>query len=287
MSADDAKPPAEPATKPLREAATVMLLRDTPGGVEVFMLRRTLNAAFVGGAYVFPGGTIDDADRTDDVASHCVGLDDATASDLLGIERGGLAYWVAALRECFEEAGVLLARTSDGTVMSFADAIVAADYNERRHAVHDGTLRLVELCGREGLHLATDDVRYVSHWVTPIGEPRRFDTRFFVARAPHEQEPLHDDNETIDSLWVRPADALDRHHAGELFMIFPTIKNLEFLVPFATCDEALAAASAIGRPPMILPRVVRRGESIAVLVPGDAGYDDPDAVDADLTPGNR
>jgi 8-oxo-dGTP pyrophosphatase MutT (NUDIX family) len=276
-----------PATKPLREAATVMLLRDAPAGLEVFMLRRTLNAAFVGGAYVFPGGTIDEADRRDDVAAHCTGLDDATASDLLGIERGGLAYWVAALRECFEEAGVLLARTADGHAVSFADAATAAAYNDRRHAVHDGTLRLVDLCAREGLRLATDDVRYVSHWVTPVGEPRRFDTRFFVARAPREQEPLHDDNETIDSLWVRPADALERHRRGELFMITPTIKNLEFLVPHATCAAALAAAAALGERPRILPRVVRRGEAIAVLLPGDDGFDDPDLPDADLTPGAR
>lgn len=270
-----------PATKPLREAATVMLLRDAPDGLEVFMLRRTLNAAFVGGAYVFPGGAIDPHDRADDVTEHCIGLADDRASELLGVERGGLAYWVAALRECFEEAGVLLARDANGTVLSFADEATAGRFNGFRHAVHDGELRLVELCAAEGLRLATDDVRYVSHWVTPVGEPRRFDTRFFVARAPAEQVPLHDDNETIDSLWVNPATALERHRAGELFMIFPTIKNLEFLAPFATCAEVLAAADAIGRPPMILPRIVKRGEGIAVLMPGEEGYDD-DVPDVDL-----
>jgi 8-oxo-dGTP pyrophosphatase MutT (NUDIX family) len=271
-----------PATKPLREAATVMLLRDAPGGMEVFMLRRTLNASFVGGAYVFPGGAVDPADRHDDVAAHCIATTDAAASDLLGVAGGGLAYWVAALRECFEEAGVLLARTADGAAVSFADEAVAARFNGHRHAVHDGRLRMVELCAAEGLRLATDDVRYVSHWVTPAGEPRRFDTRFFVARAPADQEPLHDDNETIDSLWVNPAVALERQRNGELFMIFPTIKNLEHLAPFATCAEVLAAADATARPPMILPRVVRRAGGIAVLVPGDDGYDDPDLVDADL-----
>ena len=272
-----------PATKPLREAATVMLLRDAPAGLEVFMMKRTLNASFVGGAYVFPGGAVDAADRHDDVAEHCIGLTDAAASDLLGVERGGLAYWVAALRECFEEAGVLLARTHDGAAVSFADEAVAERFNGYRHAVHDGHLRLVQLCGDEGLRLATDDVGYVSHWVTPVGEPRRFDTRFFVARAPQDQTPLHDDNETIDSLWVNPGDALERQRAGELFMIFPTIKNLEFLTPFATCAQVLAAAAAIGRPPMILPRIVKRGEGIAVLMPGEDGYDDPGLTDADLT----
>ena len=272
-----------PATKPLREAATVMLLRDAPGGLEVFMLRRTLNASFVGGAYVFPGGAVDEADRAEDVTTHCIGLTDAVASDLLGVERGGLAYWVAALRECFEEAGVLLARAHDGAAVSFADEAVAARFNDHRHAVHEGRLRLVELCGDEGLRLATDDVGYVSHWVTPVGEPRRFDTRFFVARAPRDQTPLHDDNETIDSLWVNPAQALERQRSGELFMIFPTIKNLESLVPFATCAQALAAAAAIGTPPRILPRIVARREGIAILMPGDDGYDDAALTDADLT----
>ena len=273
---------AVPATKPLREAATVMLLRDAPGGLQVFMLRRTLDAAFVGGAYVFPGGAVDQADRTEDVTAHCIGLTDADASDLLGVERGGLAYWVAALRECYEEAGVLLARTNDGVAVSFADDAVAARFNDHRHAVHEGRLRLVDLCRDEGLRLATDDVGYVSHWVTPVGEPRRFDTRFFVARAPADQTPLHDDNETIDSLWVNPAQALERQRSGELFMIFPTIRNLEFLVPFTTCAQVLAAAAAIGTPPMILPRIVRRDEGIAILMPGDEGYDDPDLTDADL-----
>ncbi len=271
-----------PATKPLREAATVMLLRDAPDGLEVFMMRRTLNAAFVGGAYVFPGGAVDPHDRQEDVSERCIGLTDAAASDLLGVDRGGLAYWVAALRECFEEAGVLLARDARDHVLSFADETTAARFNGFRHAVHDGELRLVDLCGDEGLRLATDDVRYVSHWVTPVGEPRRFDTRFFVARAPAEQVPLHDDNETIDSLWVNPAAALERHRAGELFMIFPTIKNLEFLAPFTACADVLAAADAIGRPPMILPRIVKRGDGIAVLVPGDDGYDDAALADVDL-----
>lgn len=278
----DTTPP--PAGKPLREAATVMLLRDSDDGLEVFMLRRTLNAAFVGGAYVFPGGAVDPADRADDVTEQCIGLTDAVASDLLGVDRGGLAYWVAALRECFEEAGVLLARDANDHVLSFAERDIADRFNTHRHAVHDGSLRLVELCAREGLRLATDDVRYVSHWVTPVTEPRRFDTRFFVARAPRDQHPLHDDNETIESLWVNPATALERHRNGELFMIFPTIKNLEFLVPFTTCQDALDAAAALGRPPMILPRVVKRGEGIAVLLPGDEGFDDPELPDADLSP---
>ena len=107
-----------------RDAATVMLLRDGTEGVEVFMMRRTLNAAFVGGFYVFPGGAVDAADRHAEVEASCLGLTDADASEQLGIPSGGLAFWVAAVRECFEEAGVLLAAGPDGTLVHFGEAAV-------------------------------------------------------------------------------------------------------------------------------------------------------------------
>jgi hypothetical protein len=140
--------------------------------------------------------------------------------------------------------------------------------------VHAGDLRLVELCALEGLRLATDDIHYVSHWITPIGERRRFDTRFFVARAPQAQEPLHDDHETIASLWVRPVDALAQAERGGLAMIAPTTKNLELLLPYATADEALSALGARGRPPTIRPKLRRDGEGrIEVVLPSDDGFE--------------
>jgi 8-oxo-dGTP pyrophosphatase MutT (NUDIX family) len=254
-----------------------MLVRDGRDGLEVFMLRRTLAAAFAGGMYVFPGGRVDTADHADELEAICDGLDDARASALLGIEHGGLGYWVAAIRECFEEAGVLLARRidHDGPVQ-FDEAEVAARFEVARHAVHAGEQGLAELCAEESLVLITDAIHYVSHWITPVGEVRRFDTRFFVARAPQAQEPLHDDGETIASLWVRPTDALERFRAGELAMIPPTISNLEFLVPHATADAALAAARRVDTPRAILPRL-RIGADGAVI--GVAMPDDPDYAD--------
>jgi 8-oxo-dGTP pyrophosphatase MutT (NUDIX family) len=257
----------------LRDAATVMLVRDRPDGPEVFMLRRTLNAVFVGGHYVFPGGAVDPADRHSDVEPLCDGLSDADASRQLGLDAGGLAYWVAAIRECFEEAGVLLATNAAGEVMRFDDAATEAAYTRHRHAVHDGDLRLVDLCRSEGLRLIAGDIHYVSHWITPVGEPRRFDTRFFVARAPDAQEPLHDDNETIASLWMRPADALDRQASGELQMITPTLKNLEFLAGSTSVEGIMAAAASIEYPPTIVPELqLVDGEPAGVLLPGEAGY---------------
>jgi len=239
--------PFDPAAVPIRPAATVMLIRDASGehanGFEVFMLRRTLQAAFGGGMYVFPGGRLDDVDAGPAMEGVCDGLTDRAASDLLQIESGGLAYWVAAIRECFEEAGVLLGRSAaTGDVIDFHDPTVEARFNVARHAIHDSSVGLVELCEAEGLRLAAGEMHYVANWVTPVGEVRRFDTRFFLARAPLGQEPLHDDNETIASLWVRPADALARERAGELRMMPPTIWCLQFLAEHASVEAALAAA---------------------------------------------
>ena len=264
----------------VRDAATVMLVRDGADGLEVFMLRRTLNAVFVGGFYVFPGGAVDDADRDPGVADHCVGLSDVAASELLDVPSGGLAYWVAAVRECFEEAGVLLAYTADGDIVDFHDAPTAERFEGHRHAVHRGERRLVDVCADENLRLATDGIYYLSHWITPVGEPRRFDTRFFVARAPQRQEPLHDDRETIASLWTRPAGALDAYRAGELQLIMPTIKHLEYLAAFDTTEGAMCDASAVRRPPVIEPRMRLNGADVELFMPGEPGYEEigPDRV---------
>jgi 8-oxo-dGTP pyrophosphatase MutT (NUDIX family) len=269
------RPPFDPTTVPVRDAATVMLVRDAEAGMEVFMLRRTLDAVFAGGLYVFPGGAVDVADGHGEVEGMCIGRSDDSASAVLGIASGGLAFWVAAIRECFEEAGVLLARDHDDVAVRFDDPEVAERFTGYRHGVHDGTCRLVEVCASESLRLATDVIQYVSHWITPIGERRRFDTRFFVARAPDAQEPLHDDRETIASLWVGPQDALDRQERGELAMITPTIKNLEFLASHTMADEALAAAAALPPPVAIQPRLrlTPEGKVESIVLPGEPGYD--------------
>jgi 8-oxo-dGTP pyrophosphatase MutT (NUDIX family) len=253
-----------------------MLVRDHPiNGLEVFMLQRTLQAVFAKGMYVFPGGRVDAVDNGHELEAVCDGLNDAEASALLGVPEGGLAYWVAAIRECFEEAGVLLARSTESNdVVRFDNEAKVDRFNIARHEVHDGTLSLIDLCAQEKLRLVTDNIHYVSHWITPVGEPRRFDTRFFIARAPDAQEPLHDDNETIASLWVAPTEALAMHKRGELAMIPPTTSNLEFLVPHATADDALQASMKIGMPTTILPQIKTNadGKVIGISMPGDADY---------------
>lgn len=265
--------------EPIKPASTVMLVRansDSASPLEVFMVQRTHNASFARGMYVFPGGRVDESDADPRLHALCDGLDDVRASALLRVERGGLAYWVGALRECFEESGILLARhAGSGELVRIDDAATARRFAEARHAVHDGTATLLDVCRAEGLRLALGDVRYVSHWITPRGESRRFDTRFFVAPAPPGQEPLHDDLETIDSLWVSPGEALERATRGELAMFPPTASNLQFLAGHGDVGTVLAAADAVGSPAPILPKfkVDARGHVIGVVLPGEPDYD--------------
>ena len=240
---------ATDATIPAKPAATVMLLRDTDDGVEVFMLRRTTAAAFAGGMYVFPGGKVDPADGEGDVG-----------------------YVVAAIRECYEEAGILLATDASGAMVNDGHPALA-----HRQAVYDGDVDLRALCEAHQLRPAVDDLVWVSHWITPIEEsPRRFDTRFFIAVAPPAQTSKHDDNETIASAWVRPSDALRRQADGELVMMPPTIKNLEFVGAHADAESAMQSARQLGRPTAILPRMRRDagGRIQGVSLPTDDDYAD-------------
>ena len=266
--------PLDLSAVPLRPASTVMLLRDSEHDIEVFMMQRTTTAAFASGMYVFPGGRVDDVDGASELDDLCEGLTDAEASDLLRVPSGGLAYWVAAIRESFEEAGVLLARDEHGDFVRLNDPDSQQRFAAARHAVHDGALSLAEFCRREGLRLAVDTISYVSHWVTPVGEKRRFDTRFFVAVAPPAQDLMHDDKETIASLWVTPTDALGRAERGELAMIPPTVANLQFLAPHHSTSAAVAAAQTIGVPTPIVPklRYGSDGRVVEVLFPDDPDY---------------
>ena len=254
-----------------------MLVRDGDVGLEVFMLQRTHGAAFARSQYVFPGGQVDDDDHGEIFEPICDGLDDATASARMGLGHGGLAWLVAAARECFEEAGVLLARrVGEHDVVRFDEEHVADRFDAARRQVYDGTLPFAQLCQREGLRLMVAGMHLVDHWVTPVGERRRFDTRFFVARAPDAQQPLHDDGETIASLWVRPVDALRMWEQGELQMFPPTVASLRFLEPHVTAEDALASAADVGVPTPVLPKVRLDGDGnvLGILRPEDAGYDE-------------
>lgn len=258
---------------PVRDAATVMLVRDGSDGVEVLMLRRNLNSDFVGGAYVFPGGGVDAGDGATEVEALCVGRTDTDASAMLGLDGGGLAFWVAAIRESFEEAGLLLAVDDAGEMVRFDDPVVNDRFVEHRRAVDDGERALVEVARAEGIRLATDRIHYFSRWITPLGAPRRYDTRFFIAHPPEWQDPVHDDREVIENLWIRPVDALARHERGEFELIFPTVRSLEALGRFNTAEQIVAHAATIGRIEPVLPTIEEGVGGLRIVLPGDGAYD--------------
>ena len=251
-----------------------MTLRDGDEGYEILMLRRNLQSDFVGGAYVFPGGGVDASDAGLDAQALALGLNDVDASKRLALASGGLAYYVACLRELFEEAGLLVACTAQGESVLFNDEATSARMAEHRREVNAGSLGFVAMMRQEGLYLDLRGLEYVAHWVTPIGPPRRFDTRFFVALAPEGQVATHDAGETVADRWVRPKDALDAHARGELDMIFPTIRNLETIAGFNTSHEVLEYARSLTNIPKVEPRFVLRDDEMSILIPGDEGYED-------------
>lgn len=251
-------------------AATVTLVRDSARGIEVLMLQRNLSLAFMPGVYVFPGGSLDAADGSPDMQELCAGLDDAAASGVLGIERGGLAFWIAAIREAFEEAGILLAADAGGALVSMRGP-AAERYRAHRRAIEEGRSDLLTIARNEGLRFAADRLLYFGHWITPVGAPRRYDTRFFMAIAPEGQTAEPDNHETIAHIWLRPADALDMHRREALAMRFPTIKTLERFAQCSSAAELMATLRTLRVVRPVLPRISPNGES---LLPGDPGYEE-------------
>jgi 8-oxo-dGTP pyrophosphatase MutT (NUDIX family) len=251
-------------------AATLMLARDAPRGLEVLMLQRSQALAFMPGVHVFPGGALDAADESPALHALCSGLDDATASRALGLKRGGLAHWIAAIREAFEEAGILLAYNAAGEIVS-VDEATAERYVAQRRALDEGRGDFADFVRGEGLRLAVDRLRYFGHWITPVGSPRRYDTRFFLAVAPAGQEARHDERETIAHVWVRPREALELCARETINMRLPTIRTLERFAACSTATELMAEIESASEVRALLPRFTRDGRS---LLPGDPGYDE-------------
>ena len=215
----------------VRPAATVLLLRDSTDparpGIEVLMTRRSMTASFAPGAYVFPGGGIDAADAQ----AHGIASRRPTQSDL------HLTQAIAAIRESFEELGVLLAHRADGTPVTDTDI-----------AQLDRKAPFAAQCQAQGLTLDGADVFVLAHWITDRDLPRRFDVPFLVARMPEGQQPVADEAEQFEPCWVRPADALERHKAGGFFIIFPTIRTLERLQAYANVQAVLDACALNDEP---------------------------------------
>ena len=269
MPATDTVSPPSPsaAERPARAAATLVVVRDGAAGIEVLLSRRTQSNDQFSGAWVFPGGIVDAGDRA--AHQHCVGLDDAAASAQLGLESGGLDYYVAAVRECFEESGLLLAVDEAGELVEL-DHVRGETLGPWRGPLHRGERTLGAFCSEFGLRLAVDRLVYLSHWLTPFARPKRFDTRFFIAALPPTQTAAFDGTEMVEQLWLPPAEALAR--SAEMKLMTPTQKTLELVSRYATVDELLAWARLPRTVPLTMPRVGQGSQGMRPVLPDEHAW---------------
>lgn len=250
----------DPETVPVRPASTVMLLDDRPD-LHVLMLRRTTRVVFAPAMWVFPGGRVDAEDHAEDFDSMFSGLTDAEASRTLELEHGGLAWWLAACRETLEEAGLLLATA--GTAPH--------DVVRLRELVRADESVFANLLLAERIVLDATAIEEVARFITPVGAPRRFDARFFVAEFPPDQEPHHDDSEIVDWDWVRPVDALSRWAQGSFEMMSPTVRMVACLARYTSAAAVMTAARR--HLPYRRVRVVDPDGEYRVVLPGESGYE--------------
>ncbi len=251
-------------SKAMRTAATLLVVRDSPSGMEVLMLRRPERAGdLYSGACVFPGGVVERYDRN--LYACCAGVDDSAACRRLGVSEHGLEYFVAAIRECFEEAGILFAYQGDGAMADPATLTGETDF--------------AEICRKFDLCLAVDRLAYHSHWLTPPGLPKRFDTRFFLAIAPADQTVRLDEHEAVDHYWLRPDEALARRL--ELKLRPATRRTLETLAAFATADECYQHALKSRRIEVQIPRRGRGSSGERTLLPDEPAYAEIARLDPD------
>jgi 8-oxo-dGTP pyrophosphatase MutT (NUDIX family) len=259
----------DPAEVPVQHAATVMIIDDrAPGpGLEpelhVLMLHRTNRVVFAPDMWVFPGGRVDPDDHLDDFDRLCRGLTDNEASQRLGVERGGLAWWMAAARETLEESGLFLGSATEPSTVADIRQLVLADES-----------RFADVLIDRGLTLDVTPIEEVARFITPEGPPRRFDARFFVARAPADQEPTQDEGEIVNWAWIRPQDALDRWRAGDMAMMSPTVRMVACLARYRDADDVMAVARRAL--PYQRVRVDDPEGEYRVLLPGEPGYEAAD-----------
>ena len=255
-------------------AATLVLLRDRPsGGVETLLIQRHAASRFGAGDFVFPGGKVETDDVPANAGTLCPGLTPREAARRLGdvaSHEAALGFWVGAIRETFEEVGVLLAYDSEGRLLSLSGESGPRFEAHRQACQRDGGAFWTML-REERLALAADRLVYFAHWITPEESKIRFDARFFAAEFPSGQHPSVDNREIVTCRWITPEDALEGGRRGEIPFRFPTIKNLGLLTGAPRVAELLARLD--GRAvPAIRPRLITEGGRQRVLLPGDPGY---------------
>ena len=252
-----------------RLASAVMLLRDSASGedIEVFMVRRVIQSDFMPDVYVFPGGSVQSDDRAAELAEGVCAPVAPSLADPEGRAVLGSGVRAAAIRELFEEAGVLLAYRVE-VILAFNDENVAR-FDAYRKAFNQRQGSLVEMAHAENLMLATDHLGYFAHWITPEGMPKRFDTHFFVTTAPAEQQAAHDHLETSEGIWISPSEALARCERSEFPLVFATIYQLRELAAFHSVKEALESTTTQHVPTRI-PKLVQEDGKTRVFLQEDA-----------------
>ncbi len=257
----------DPAATPVRPraAATVVLMRDAEGGPEALLLRRHKRSGFAAGAWVFPGGVVDERDRDGALLERLNGPTPGEWARRLGMVDAGeaLGYVAAAIREAFEETGILLAEV-DTRYSPHANAAQSLDV--ARRALLNDVVSLRDVVVGNGLCLSGGELIYIAHWITPEPEPRRYDTRFFAARAPEGARCTVHDAEMTDAAWLRPADAVERFNAGEMKLLPPTVHTLRRLAEYGSWEQVRAWMED-APVPCILPRMLRHPEGVALVVP--------------------
>ena len=237
-----------PATHSVpKDSATVILVRRAQGKTpEVFLARRHASQSFMAGVYVFPGGQLEASDAdiaetkllsaSDDFQPHTLLQDSNLTRDM------ALGFYICAIRETFEETGVLFARNASDDSIDFCNATIQARFAAYRQPLNEGKITLAEIIRQEGLVVMPELLTPYSHWITPEIVPQRFSTRFFLAEFPHGQNAVTDKDELTSSLWVTPGEALQMYIAGKIAMMPPTLKTLEEMAEFCAIDELFAAA---------------------------------------------
>jgi len=230
--------------------------------------------AFMANAYVFPGGKLDDLDHASALHEYCEGRTaEETQRVLDDVEAGeAVALYVAALRETFEEAGVLLARDAQGQFLDFGQADVRARFADHREALNDGKTSLLEMVEKENLRLALDQIFYWDHWVTPEIEPKRYAARFFVAMLPPSQEPFHDQKETTDSVWFTPSEAIALYDEGGMQLAPPTYKVILDLQKTPRMEDVFALARERRAISPVLPVAKFEEGQLVLMLPEDRDY---------------
>lgn len=251
-----------------RAAATVLLARDSSDGPEVLLLRRNKRSGFAADAWVFPGGVVDDGDRDPSVVERLDGPTPMQWAERLGLHDPGeaLAFMVAAVREAFEETGILLARVSDDATNPGG---AMENLNVARRALLSNVLGLRQILVTRNLRVSGDLLLYLAHWITPTPEPRRYDTRFFLARAAPEAVCTTHESEMTESVWLTPRGAVHYFELGSLKMLPPTVHTLRRLAGYSSVDEIFSALCE-APVPAILPVMRRVADGVAIELPAEA-----------------